>query len=399
MIAFLSIAAILSLPVLAKAFGWLLFASVCDSVEVSFSPRLLLPVEAAVVGYLIFLLEGAQSSVMLANKQSSETLGQTLAGIDIAHRRRSRATRFLARSINHAPIDDFVVGRQFLIISLAFLFKFAFDTASLTQDYILALEQHALVCPLAYGVTRSAYRVMDHWLFSTLLCSILVAYVLQVPAKLMAQNHPMRFLTTIWLAIFCLPACRWIGVAPGLTIRALRQSGERRRLRKKFSYYSLEREHAPLDRNQAFTEQANLTQDCVTDLSVDLTQSHHDGADVWLVRLRAVCKVIVPSRTFGFLVHPSGVGPIDYSAAAYFDVEAVGYPSQQVDMVPISRTNGTSGQQEVEAHLTARFDREIPPSAHVVCPRSRCTILSGTPAARVPTPKAWRRPRGVARMP
>jgi hypothetical protein len=196
---FIAIAALLGLPVLLKAYGAIALISGCHEMHWHWSLRTTLPLACSILAYAIFVLEGTQSSVILANKQSADTLAQILNLLDIPAVKRVRARTLFAGIVNGAPLYNFIIGRQILIILFAFLFKVAFDLGSLSADEIPMLKSVPASCIYRAEVILELHKVIDNWVFSALLCSALVAYMLQVPAKLVAQQHPMLFSDRIWV--------------------------------------------------------------------------------------------------------------------------------------------------------------------------------------------------------
>jgi hypothetical protein len=364
---FITIAALFSLPIFAKAGGLSVLGYACDPSSLQFSTRMFLPFVSFVLGYAIFLLEGTQSSVILSNKQSAETLSRTLESVDITKQERLRAERYLKDSVDHAPIDNFVVGRQLLIITIAFLFKFAYDAASLTISETKGLQEFALACPITSAAAFAMHQVLDHWLFSALLCSVLVAYIFQVPAKLMAQNHPMRFLTKTWLAIYCPLVSRWVGLLSQLVrpLRALRRRGEQRHRNGQFSYFAGPKEFTPIDTQQALASLVNLSGELIQDLSFTLRQAIDGGVPVWRVQVRAVYKVVVPSRIFGHVIQLHDVNRLIYRVAAFRTADQSPQRPQELMMSQIKLVSELPKREEIHAHLHARFDSKISAGSEV----------------------------------
>jgi hypothetical protein len=364
--AFILIAAILSLPVFGKAFGWYLFAYECDPEALTFTLRLALPFVEALLGYLIFMLEGAQSSVILANKLSPQTLVQTLGTIDATDKQRGRAQKLLASSLHHNPIDNFIVGRQILIIVLAFLFKLAYDAASLQPAEILALQNAGDVCPATTKLTLGAYLVLDHWLFATLVSSLLIAVVFQVLAKLMAQSHPMRFLTGTWLALYCVPVCQWVGRISFLAVplRSARRGGERIREKGGFSFFA-SREFAPVDENQSYNALVSQVGESVIDLSIELSRTTRDNEPVFLVRVLAMYEVITPNKVFGHVIFPVDINDAEVSAVALMGASTVNLRPMQTVSYRTRKIRERPGRNEVQGYFRARFDRIIPAGSRI----------------------------------
>jgi hypothetical protein len=364
---FIAIAALFSLPLFAKAGSFAVLGYACDPSSLQLSARMFLPLILFVLGYAIFILEGTQSSVILSNKQSAETLFRTLQSVDITNQERLRAERYLRDSVDHAPIDNFVVGRQLLIIAIAFLFKLAFDAASLTNSEMKSLLEFAQTCPATSGVTLAIHQVVDHWLVSALLCSVLVAYIFQVPAKLMAQNHPMRFLTKTWLAIYSPLVSRWVGILSLLVhpLHALRQRGERLHREGRFSYLGGPKEFTPIDTQQALASLVNLSGELIEDLSFALSQAVDEGVPVWRVHARAVYKVVVPSRIFGHVVHLHKVDRLIYKVAAFRAADQSPQRPLELIMSQIKLVSELPKREEIHAHLHARFDSKIATGSEV----------------------------------
>jgi hypothetical protein len=364
--AFLSISAAFAGILLLKASGAPLFEYSCLGTVVVFSPRLLLPFYTVFLGYIIYILEGVQSSVMLANKQSTESLAQTVANIDMSNRDRERATRTLAPCVNHAAIDNFVVGRQLLIVACGFLFKFAYDASSLNSSELETLQRLSQSCPISSAATLAAYRVFDHWLFSAVFCSILVAYVFQVTAKLMAQNFPMRFLTVTWLAIYVVPVATWIGRRSGLAIplQTLRDRGDRRNAEGNFSFFSSKKEIAPIDTQQSYSSLARLIGESVAEISIELSEVNHKGRTLWLVRLRAISEVVAPSRVFRHLFQADKHEELEFTVMCKVpngEMEPNNKALNQLRLV-----SEIPKREEVHINLQCRFGSVIPVERQVI---------------------------------
>jgi hypothetical protein len=357
---FIAIVAVFCLPVLAKAFGWAAFTEVCDPTLPAVSWRFLLPVVQALLGYLIFVLEGAQSSVILANKHSTESLARTLEGIDTSRQRRKQAERALNSSANHANIDSFLVGRQILIVLFGFLFKLAFDAASLTLSQLEHLRQHEAVCAVSAKTTLAIYSVLDNWAFSTILIALLVAYVFQVLPKLMAQNHPMRFLTTMPLAVYMPRVCEFLGrwSLLELPLRRLRKRGDEGLAEGTVPYLSKQREVMPIDGEQIYRAQVDQLCEAVGEMSVDLTKTDQEGQAVWLVSTVADYEVIVGAREFSHVIFPADAEDVTYT------VEALVPNKVGVDgVVSLDSVQHLADRAETPvqaAYLKGRFNRMIP---------------------------------------
>ena len=353
---FIFTAVLFATPVMLKAYllvGYQLFCLTPTSQPFA---RPLLPLLLLLFGYFIFILEGAQSSVILANKHSSETLHHILESIDISKQRRQRATRVLSRIINGAKIDNFIIGRQLLIIALAFLFKLSYDSASLTPTEAQALSQGQTSCFLKPDWIRVLYSILDSWLFSTFLCSVFVAYFFQVPSKLMAQYYPMRFLTTVPLSLQSPVVSQWVGALSqlGRALDALRKRGELRMNQNEFSYFC-GKEPSPVSTEQLFQSLADTYGEYVNELTVTLCPESPQNQNVWFVEDETRYKVVKPNSEFSQTIQVPNMSAFTYNVFAE-DVPGrnrrlpLSTNEQQYHITPVS-----GGPQEVLSRVYARF--------------------------------------------
>ena len=81
-----------------------------------------------------------------------------------------------SRIINGAKMSNFIIGRQLLIIALAFLFKLSYDSASLTPTEAQALSQGQTSCFLKPDWIRVLYSILDSWLFP-LFCALYLSLI------------------------------------------------------------------------------------------------------------------------------------------------------------------------------------------------------------------------------
>ncbi len=376
---FMFVAALFVSPVVLNAYLFVVYELCC--LAPTWQPaRLFLPVLLAIFGYFIFILEGAQSSVILANKHSSETLNRILVTIDdISNKKRQWASKALSGIIAGAKIDNFIIGRQLLIIAFAFLFKLSYDSARLTPIEVQTISGGQIGCTIRPDWILTIYNVLDSSVFSTLLCSVLVAYFFQVPSKLMAQYHPMRFLTSIPLAIDAPMVSRWLGTLSqlGRPLDALRKRGELQISQDKFSYFS-SRELSPVDTQQLFEALANYYGEYVRELTVELCP-HSQDRDVWFVETNTIYKIVRPSRQFSQAIQ------VPQMSAFIYDVFAEDLPGQN-RRLPLQTSDKRFNiipppgeTPEVLARVYARFDSDQPKGALVIWKMSYLTPILMTP--------------------
>ncbi|AVT77475.1 hypothetical protein RPPS3_34130 [Rhodopseudomonas palustris] len=357
-----TIAALFFLIILAKAGGLTAFdLAVGDSFK--FSMRQLLVVELGLLGYFIFLLEGVQSSIMLANKQSEETLQRTFGGLDLAKRHSERAMAILAPYVDHQPIYGFVVGRQIIIIACALLFKAAYDGASLNEDELNRLSALAMHVPSA-GITVAMYAVVDNRWFSFLICSVAVAFAFQVTAKVMAQNYPMRFLTMMKGAIYVPLLAQYLGCASLLAwlLSAMSASGRSRVQSGKTSYFD-GREVSFIDSVQTFEALTNEFGEAIHDLSIEITRNHAEH-ECWSVHIRATYRVVSAAHLFAHVLEVSDCKLLEFSVTA--NAGSQNELHEQRTGVKYTRVieEGAS-VEDIETRLFARFGSEIPAGSFV----------------------------------
>jgi hypothetical protein len=375
---FIFVAIVFAVPVLLKSYLLVAYEQLCVIAAPQVYDRLFLPLILGVIGYLIFVLEGAQSSVILANKQSSETLSEILDTIDISNSVRAGAKKILSSVLNGAAIDSFIIGRQLLIICLAFLFKLGFDHSSLTLAEIDGLSKST--CPASASIILPAYGVLDSWLFSTFLCAILVGYFFQVPSKLMAQYHPMRFFTTVPLTMYAPVVSQKVGAGSllGVPLDALRKRGSMRHKAGQFSYLSGQKESSPVSTEQVFEALANLYGEYVTEVNITLCPESPSKQDVWFVKDHSTYEIVRPSRTFSQAIQVPEMSTLVY------DVFAESSPGK--DRTPPLATNdlryeiapvAVAGPKEVLARVYAQFESEKPSGTFIVWEMSYLTpVLS-----------------------
>lgn len=318
---FVAVAGLFAIPIFAKAYLWIGYVQLCTiTLPQGYNHgygRLLLPFLLAICGYFIFVLEGAQSSVILANKQSADTLDQILSRIDLRNRIREGTRASLSGIIGGDPIDTFFIGRQLLIIAVAFLFKFFYDASNLTSIESAVLSDSSTVCRLPPSMVGSTYSVLDHWLFSTFVCSVLVAYFFQVPSKLMAQHHPLRFLTTVpgtrYAPLVSQKAGTWSLL--GRPLKALRNRGAARVCQGKLSYFA-GKEFSPASMDAVFEELANLYGEHITEIAITLSPQSPDKQDTWFVEDDTTYKVLKPSRDFSQAIQVPQLPHLEFDAFA-----------------------------------------------------------------------------------
>jgi hypothetical protein len=374
------VAILFLIPVILKSYlltGFDLFCGV--NTHLSFA-RPLLPFILAACGYFIFVLEGAQSSVILANKQSAESLHHILDTIDISNRARQWATRALTKIIDGAKIDNFIIGRQLLIIALAFLFKYSYDSASLNPMEIQAVAQAKISCIARPEWVLSAYSVLDYWLFSTFLCSVLVAYIFQVPSKLMAQSHPMRFLTTVPLSIQTPVISYKIGALSqlGRPLDALRRRGALRSTQQMFSYFH-GKESSPVSTQQVFDALANLYGEYVKQISVTLCPESPQKQDVWFVEDASVYQIVRPNCEFSQTIQVPQMSTFKYDVFAENPPGQNRKPPLQTNANQYSITPAAGGTSEVLSRVYAQFGSDQPIGSFVIWEMSYLTPVLKTP--------------------
>jgi hypothetical protein len=373
MIQFVAYAVFFCVPVLLKAYLLYGYEFFCSAVAPTPNGRLILPVLLALWGFLIFVLEGVQSSVILANKQSLETLREILASIDLSNRVREWTKRALSGIIGGAPIDGFIIGRQLLIIAFAFLFKFSYDWASLTAVETAQLRSQT-ACMIPSGWIVATYAVLDHWLFSTFLCAVLVAYFFQVPSKLMAQQYPMRFLTRNLLTLYSPLLSRKIGTwsTLGVPIAALRERGRRRQANNQFSYF-YGKEISPVSTQDVFDALANLYGEYVSEVTVTLCPQSPDRQDVWFVKDDTTYEIVKPSREFSQAIQVPHMTAFRYDVFATEPPGGVRRPPLRTNEHQYTITPLGGGTTEVLSRVYARFDSDQPVGSLVVWEMSYLT--------------------------
>jgi hypothetical protein len=328
--------------------------------------RLLLPVFSLILGYCIFVLEGAQSAVILANKQSAETLDRILATIDLSNAARKSSTNALSKIIDGAKIDNFIIGRQLLIIALAFLFKISYDGSSLSLGESQALSQAATHCVLQPAWVIAVYKFIDNWLFSTLLCSILVAYFFQVPSKLMAQYYPLRFLTTIPLTIYSPRTAQVIGDISllGKPLNALRKRGMARVSNDRFSYFA-GKEQTPVSTQQVFEALTSFYGECIRTIIITISPESPTNKITWFVKDETQYELIRANREFSQTIQVPQMSALDFEVFAINSSGEKRVPlhtnAQHYNLVPTD----PGGITEVVSRIYAEFDVALPKGSFV----------------------------------
>lgn len=288
---------VILMPVFLKAWILCSYAYVTSFPVAQMSERPFLPIPLLLFGYGIFLLEGTQSSIIIANRQKPETITDILSQIDLTDRRRESINKYLSSISNHAPIEAFVVGRQLLIVAFSFIFKTAFDAVSLQPRELMALttaqDQFTYV-----NVVRATYSVLDHWIFSTAFCAVLIAYFCQVPPKLMAQSHPMRFLATMPLGSWMPSISTWMGQLSLLTypLDWLRKAGEDKRT----SYFSKHKEPSPITAEQLFNATTDYYGEYAELVEINLSREKPAAKEDWFANVTMSHRIIQSKRDLVF---------------------------------------------------------------------------------------------------
>lgn len=365
---FWAIVAAFGLIVLAKAGTYPLVEIVWAGQPFHFSSRLLLPLELFSLGYFIFVLEGVQSSIMLANKQSTEALERALGKIDIAKRLNAKATAVLRPYADHQPIDAFVVGRQIIIIACALLFKSAYDAASLTEYESSELARFAGAHPTAVKIAALTHEILDNRWFSFFVCSVAVAFVFQVTAKVMAQNYPMRFLIMMVGALSIPAVARLVGRLSLLAhlLSAMRSAGAVRARNGRHSYYH-DKEPTQTGTEQMFDALSSDSGEALEEISIEVSQDHANSHS-WIVHVRIVQRVIEPGQLFANFLDSLAYEALEFSAAAFVgkdkDRTELRAQRSQINVSKIVEANGSVKQ--IQSRLFARFGRVVPTDGHVV---------------------------------
>jgi hypothetical protein len=369
---FVIVAILFSSPIILKAFAVLAYQRFCLGAPPDFSlsivlqwQRLFMPLFLIAFGCLIFVLEGAQSSVMLANKQSLETLGIVLRGIDLSKSKRDRAEKALSAIVGGVPIDTFFIGRQLLMVAFTFMFKLCYDAAQFTSMEQQQLAQAQASCPRAYATLVDVYGVLDNWFVATVLCAILVAYFSQVPSKLMAQHHPLRFFSSIPGTIFAPSVSRLMGKISLLwyPISALRLRAIERQREEKFSYYA-GRELIPLSTEDVFDALAHLYGEYIREISIILTQQSAEEPNVWFVQDNSVYQIVRPSRDFSQTIQVPEMLRFKYEVFSESPDGQKRLP-YQTKSLSYQITPVEGGTKEVLARVNARFESDQPAGADV----------------------------------
>ena len=303
---------------------------------------------------------------MLANKQPSGALAQTSGKIDINKKRYARAMAVLSQYSDHRPIDAFVVGRQIIIIACALLFKSVYDTASLTGDEAGQLAAFAGVYPLGIRVTTTTYEVLDNKWFSFSLCSVAVAFLFQVTAKVMAQNYPMRFIIMMAGGLNVPPVAKFVGRISLLAfiLSRMRADGAKRAQEGKHSYYH-DKEPTHVDSEQLFEA---LSTDCgqaIEEISIEISRDHANN-QLWIVQIGIVQRVIEPSQLFAHFLDGLEYDTFEFTATAYLGKEKAELRAQrsQINIGKMVDANGVVTQ--VQSRLFAKFGNVVSAGSEIV---------------------------------